>query len=165
MTTRRQPFRRVEKRLAHGRRPTTTAQASARLAKVPQRGTAPELAVRRCVSSLGLRYTINNRDLPGSPDLANRTKRFAIFVHGCFWHRHPGCAKATVPKTNRAFWKAKFERNRARDRSALTALRARGYVAFVIWECEVADAAALVKRLRLQLRGRPTHIKTSRAGT
>jgi DNA mismatch endonuclease (patch repair protein) len=140
----------------------TTAADSARLARVRRHGTGPELAVRRAASALQLRYTLDNRDLPGSPDLANRSKQFAIFVHGCFWHRHTGCIKTTTPKTNRAFWRAKFERNRARDRSALRALRARGYAAVVIWECEVADSAMLKKRLESQLRRRPSHTTHSR---
>jgi DNA mismatch endonuclease (patch repair protein) len=126
----------------------TTAADSTRLAGVRRHGTAPELAVRSAASSLGLRYTLKNRDLPGSPDLANRLRRFAIFVHGCFWHRHAGCSRATTPKSNRAYWCAKFERNRARDRNAVRALRAQGYTAVVIWECEADRLALLTLRLR-----------------
>jgi len=166
MTTQNQLFRRVEKRLARGRRLTTTADASARLAKVRQHGTQPELAVRRAASRLGLRYTLKNRDLPGSPDLANRTKRFAIFVHGCFWHRHVGCSRATTPKTNRAFWRAKFKRNQARDQDALWALRRRGYIAVVIWECETRKPQTNQMRLQQLTRLREaSHAQSSRGAS
>ena len=147
MTALRQPFRRVEKRLARGRRPMTTAEDSSRLARVRQRGTAPELAVRRVASRLGLRYTLNNRDLPGSPDLANRSKQFVIFVHGCYWHRHAGCTRATTPKNNRAFWEAKFARNVERDTAAVEKLDAKNYRVAVIWECEAADDGRIERAL------------------
>src|SRR5579859_79851 len=90
----RQPFKVVEKRLAGRRRLRTTQGASKRMARVRQRGTAPELLVRRAASSLGHRYRLKNKDLPGSPDLANRSKRWAVFVHGCYWHHHAGCSRA-----------------------------------------------------------------------
>ena len=70
---------------------------SARMGNIRQRGTEPELAVRAMLTALGVRYRTGNRDLPGSPDLANRGRHWAIFVHGCFWHAHPGCVKATMP--------------------------------------------------------------------
>jgi DNA mismatch endonuclease (patch repair protein) len=97
---------------------------------------------------LGLRFTTKNRDLPGSPDLANRSKHMAVFVHGCYWHRHPDCVKASVPKTNRRFWERKFERNQARDREAVVALGTMGYRVAVIWECEVGDSNLVAARLQ-----------------
>jgi len=112
------------------------AATSARLAKIRQRGTAPEQIVRRLVSSIGARYTLANRDLPGSPDLANRTRTWAVFVHGCFWHSHRGCVHATIPKRNRYFWLAKFEANRSRDKRAISRLRRAGFTIVLIWECE-----------------------------
>jgi DNA mismatch endonuclease (patch repair protein) len=108
---------------------------SARMRTVRQKGTRPELVVRRALAGLGHRYRLGNRDLPGSPDIANRRHRWAIFVHGCFWHRH-GCKASTTPTRNREFWEAKFLRNVERDRRASDALRARGYTVIVIWECE-----------------------------
>ena len=110
---------------------------------VRQVGTAPELAVRRALSSRGVRYRINVRSLPGSPDVANVRGRFAIFVHGCFWHRHPGCRHATTPKTNVAFWSSKFTANIERDRMKLQALKTRSFRILVVWECETRDDAAL----------------------
>lgn len=120
---------------------------SKRLGRIRQHGTDPELAVRRIATELGLRYRTKNRDLPGAPDLANRSKRWAVFVHGCFWHAHEGCLRATVPKRNRAFWEAKFAANRARDARAVDALRARGFRVLTVWECGVSDAQEVRRQL------------------
>src|SRR3954451_2257384 len=114
----RPPFKKLEKRLAGTTALRTEPAPSARMGSVRQSGTAPELTIRRAVSTLGLRYTVRNRDLPGSPDLANRSRRWAIFVHGCYWHRHEGCHKATLPRTNTDFWLQKFSRNVTRDEAA-----------------------------------------------
>lgn len=124
---------------------------SFRLARIRQHGTRPELDVRRIVSHLGARYRTMNRDLPGSPDLANRKNKWAIFVHGCYWHSHVGCSRATVPKRNRAFWKAKFIANRRRDSKALLDLRAIGFRVATVWECELKDESPVAKRLRALL--------------
>ena len=110
---------------------------------VRQVGTAPELAVRRALSFRGVRYRLNVRSLPGSPDIANMREHFAIFVHGCFWHRHPGCRYATTPKTNVPFWSRKFAANIQRDQAKLQALRTRAIRVLVVWECQTRDEAAL----------------------
>jgi DNA mismatch endonuclease (patch repair protein) len=110
---------------------------SLRLSKIRQKDTAPELAVRVILSAIGVRYRVRNRDLPGSPDIANRTARWAVFVHGCYWHSHRGCSRATVPKRNREFWVAKFAANVKRDADAVAALRRRGFRVAVVWECEI----------------------------
>jgi DNA mismatch endonuclease, patch repair protein len=112
---------------------------SALMARVRQRGTAVELAVGNSLRSLGASYRINVRKLPGSPDFANRTRKWAVFVHGCFWHHHARCKRATVPKSNKKFWRKKFEANRARDKRAILDLRRSGFRVAVIWECEIAD--------------------------
>lgn len=117
-------------------RPVTDAATSRRMAGIRQKGTTPELAVRRALTRLGLRYRITNRDLPGSPDLANRSRRWAIFVHGCFWHRHRDCRRTSTPTRNREFWEAKFTANIERDRRAVDALRRAGYHVATVWECE-----------------------------
>lgn len=122
---------------------------SQRLSRIRQRDTEPEQAVRAILRTEGLRYRICNRDLPGSPDVANRTRRWAIFVHGCYWHHHRGCGRATVPKRNSAFWQEKFATNRRRDARVLRQLRSMGYRTLVIWECEVkANSQAIAKRVR-----------------
>jgi DNA mismatch endonuclease (patch repair protein) len=117
---------------------------STRMAKVAQSATRPERLVRQMLSALGQRYRLENRDLPGSPDLANRRRKWAIFVHGCFWHRH-GCKATSTPKHNREFWEAKFLRNVARDARAVAALQARGYAVIVIWECQTKRAPDTVR--------------------
>src|SRR5262245_18976846 len=116
------PFKRVEKALAGESILTTTAPISGRMARSRQSGTTPELVVRQIATSAGLSYRLRNRDLPGSPDLANRSNKWAVFVHGCFWHRHAGCRRATMPKRNPSFWSAKFVANVQRDRLAVARL-------------------------------------------
>jgi DNA mismatch endonuclease (patch repair protein) len=125
---------------------------SLRLSKIRQKDTTPERLVRTLLSGLGLRFRVGNRDLPGSPDIANRSARWAVFVHGCFWHSHRGCKAATVPKRNRAFWVAKFAANVERDAVAVAALRRRGFRVVVVWECEIEKRPlVVVARLRRSL--------------
>jgi DNA mismatch endonuclease (patch repair protein) len=97
---------------------------------------------------LGHHYRLSPRDLPGSPDLANKSRRWAIFVHGCYWHHHDNCVRATVPKNNRAWWLRKFEANRDRDQRKIRALQDRGFRVLVVWECELTDLGMLSARLR-----------------
>jgi len=110
--------------------------------------TAPERIVRRVLAAQGHRFRLANRDLPGSPDIANRARKWAVFVHGCFWHHHLGCPRATVPKRNRAWWLEKFRDNRRRDDRKVEALEALGYRVLTVWECETADERTLARRLR-----------------
>jgi DNA mismatch endonuclease (patch repair protein) len=131
----------------------TDAPTSRRMRSVRQKDTAPELAVRKIVTALGFRYRVRNRDLPGSPDLANRVNGWAIFVHGCFWHGHSRCRKATVPKRNRDFWKSKFADNRRRDRVASLRLRRRGFRTLTVWECQTRDSVSLAKVVQAFLTG------------
>lgn len=120
---------------------------SARLALIRQARTKPELAVRASVTALGRRYRLNRRSLPGSPDLANATEQWAIFVHGCYWHHHEGCFRATIPKRNRRLWIAKFRANKERDARAIRNLRTKGFKVLVVWECETENPLKLSKRL------------------
>jgi DNA mismatch endonuclease, patch repair protein len=143
-----QRFKHVEKKLAGRLLPTTDAATSGRMGKIRQHGTAPELIVRRALTALEMRYTTHNHDLPGSPDLANRSRRWAVFVHGCYWHRHKGCRKATTPKTNTAFWLAKFAHNRQRDKATAAELRRLGYDVLIIWECEAEAPLTLAQHLK-----------------
>src|SRR5690606_17349794 len=112
----------------------------------------PELRVRRVAHELGYRFRLHRRDLPGSPDLVFPRLRKAIFVHGCFWHRHPGCARATSPKTRAEYWQEKFLRNVARDAARLTELRELGWDVLVVWECETTNQRALAATLLSFLR-------------
>ena len=111
------------------------------------RDTGPEMIVRRLVHAMGRRYRVHRSDLPGRPDLAYGPTRKAIFVHGCFWHRHEGCAKASMPKTRQDFWREKFDRNVDRDRRSEGQLRALGWDVLTVWECETRNPRDLVERL------------------
>ena len=124
----------------------TDPETSSRLAKIPQRNTSIEKLVRRYLHRLGLRFRISNRDLPGSPDIANRTRRWAVFVHGCFWHHHGGCKRATIPKRNRAFWVRKFRANQERDQRAVQQLERSGFTCVVLWECEIKEQPSIVEQ-------------------
>ncbi|MDB5451436.1 MAG: vsr [Caulobacteraceae bacterium] len=96
---------------------------------------------------MGASYRKNVRGLPGSPDFANRSRGWAIFVHGCFWHAHRGCRRATKPKSNAPFWSEKFARNRARDAEAIVTLRKRGFRVALVWECELDTAQARLSKI------------------
>jgi len=95
---------------------------------------------------MGYRYRLHRADLPGKPDLVLPSKRKIIFIHGCFWHQH-GCALSHVPKSNVPYWAPKLQRNQARDREHMTALRADGWKCLVLWECELNNSARLRRRL------------------
>ena len=117
------------------------------MARVGSADTAPELAVRKLLHRLGYRFRLHRRDLPGRPDICFPGRKKAIFVHGCFWHRHEGCRRTTTPGTRRSFWTEKFRDNVARDRSNLHDLAALGWSVLVVWECETADPETLASRL------------------
>lgn len=121
---------------------------SARLRKIRRRNTSAEQFVRRMLHEAGLRFRVSNRDLPGSPDVANRSKRWCVFVHGCFWHHHAGCRRATLPKRNKAFWEVKFAANQARDARVRRQLEDRGYLVITVWECEIENPELLLGRMR-----------------
>jgi DNA mismatch endonuclease (patch repair protein) len=111
--------------------------------------TKPELAVRRAAHGLGLRFRLFRRDLPGRPDLTFPKWRAVIFVNGCFWHQHPGCSKAVLPKSNVTFWKTKLSDNILRDQRNRTKLQKQGWRVFVVWECDVKrlGAADIIREL------------------
>lgn len=118
------------------------------MAGIRQSGTAAEMVVRAVLRELRLGYRLNVRSLPGSPDVANKERKFAIFVQGCFWHQHTGCARATIPKRNAEFWVDKFAINRNRDANAIRALRKLGYHVVIIWECQTRNHLKVQQRLK-----------------
>lgn len=118
------------------------------MALVRAKNTAPEMRVRRLVFSMGYRYRLHDRSLPGTPDLVFRSPRKVIFVHGCFWHRHARCALARMPKSRLEFWRPKLEANRERDRKNVARLRRTGWRVMVVWECELTKLAPLSVRIR-----------------
>lgn len=125
----------------------TPAQRSERMSRVKSKDTKPEVRVRRLVHSLGYRYRLHSRKLPGCPDLVFGGRRKAIFVHGCFWHRHPGCNNTRLPKSKLDFWKSKLEENRKRDLRNQETLRQLGWEYLVVWECETRDVERLTKKI------------------
>lgn len=121
------------------------------MSRVRGKDTKPEMIVRRIAHAMGLRFRLHRRKLPGCPDLVFPKYKTVIFVHGCFWHRHDGCRKATMPKSNIQFWESKFLRNVSRDQSSTAQLRNLGWVIGVIWECEAKDPKGVEDRLRALL--------------
>jgi len=105
--------------------------------------TQPEMRVRRYLHAAGLRFRLHDRSLPGCPDLVFPRRKVAIFVHGCFWHQHPGCRYAATPSTRPDFWQAKFTANKTRDNQAVDSLKALGWQVFTIWECQTKEETEL----------------------
>ncbi|MBS77025.1 very short patch repair endonuclease [Variovorax sp.] len=127
---------------------TVSPQARSRMmSRVGRRDTKPEMVVRSLAHSLGLRFRLCDRNLPGSPDLVFRRHGVVLFVHGCFWHHHE-CPRGTIPQTRPEYWLAKFARNRARDRRNKAELRHAGWKVIEVWECETRDLPRLSRRLR-----------------
>ena len=126
---------------------TVSGARSRNMAAIRCKDTSPELRVRRLLHHLGYRFRLHRRDLPGSPDIVLPKHRTVVFVHGCFWHRHPGCRYTTTPKTRADFWANKFEQNIRRDHRQQQQLREMGWSVMVIWECELRDLQSLKARL------------------
>lgn len=125
----------------------TTEQRRRCMSRVKNRHTKPELIVRSTLHRLGYRFRLHRRDLPGSPDVVFPGRRKVIFVHGCFWHRHPGCKAAGMPTTRAEFWKKKFDVNVSRDLEKIKSLEADNWATLIIWSCETKDAASLKVKL------------------
>jgi DNA mismatch endonuclease (patch repair protein) len=121
---------------------------SENMRRIRSKNTVPEMAVRRLVHSMGYRYRLHRGDIPGKPDLAFPRRRKVIFIHGCFWHQHPGCREGRPPKSNAAYWLPKLSRNQERDKTALEKLAASGWQALVVWECEIKDVHTLIEKVR-----------------
>ena len=133
------------------------AQRSFNMSRIRSRDTVPEMIVRRLLFSMGYRYRVNSKDLPGKPDIVFTRKRKVIFVHGCFWHRHADCRYATMPNTNTNFWHAKFNRTKERDKENYESLKLMGWEYIVIWECKIkkGNTGYLKNRLQRFLRTQP----------
>src|SRR6267378_7844160 len=124
----------------------TRSERSKRMALVRSKNTKPELQVRRIARSCGYKFRLNVTSLPGKPDLVFPKLRKVIFVHGCFWHRHPGCSLARLPKSKLGFWLPKLTNNRQRDVRNIARLRRAGWKVKVIWECETKSADRIEKK-------------------
>ena len=137
------------------------------MAAVRRQDTRPEMTVRRALHAAGLRYRLQRRDLPGRPDIVLASRRAAIFVHGCYWHRHNNCKYASVPSTRVNFWQAKFRANTKRDQAVVRKLQVAGWTVLVVWECECRDSeflnkfvARVLKLKRKSVRAKSKHSPT-----
>jgi DNA mismatch endonuclease (patch repair protein) len=127
----------------------TSPERSRIMRAVRRQNTGPERMLQTALRALQLRFSKNCRDLPGSPDVVFRQEKVAVFVHGCFWHRHAACPRATMPRSNIRYWKTKFAANLERDRQKLLKLKKLGWKAIVLWQCEIeADPAKAARRVR-----------------
>lgn len=117
------------------------------MSRVRGKDTLPEMAVRRLAHALGMRFRLHRADLPGRPDLAFPRYRTVVFVHGCFWHRHEGCQKSTLPKSRVEYWEAKFRINVERDARNSIDLARMGWRVLTVWECETKNSELLARKL------------------
>lgn len=132
----------------------TRERRSWNMSRIKGRDTGPELRLRSLLHRAGFRFRLHSKELPGKPDIVLPKYRAAIFVHGCFWHRHEGCRNATMPSTRTEFWKSKFDSNVGRDERNQAALKAAGWTVFTVWECELkSDAPGVVRKLSCAIRG------------
>lgn len=126
----------------------TRKQRSRNMAAIKGKNTKPEMMIRRTLHRAGYRYSLHCRDLPGRPDLVFRSRRKAIFVHGCFWHMHDCRFGSVIPATNATFWHQKRQQNVTRDSKQRAALEAQGWRVLVVWECEVRSEGLTDKLVR-----------------
>ena len=132
----------------------TPNERSKRMSLIRGKDSSPELKLRRLVHGMGFRYRLHVKDLPGKPDLVFPSRRAVIFMHGCFWHRHPGCKLARMPKSKSDFWRSKLEGNRERDLRNQEMLKKLGWHVLVIWECEMENIEKVSNKVREFLQGR-----------
>ena len=124
------------------------ARRSENMRRIRSKNTKPELIVRSLVHRMGYRFRLHNKNLPGCPDLVFPRLKKVIFVHGCFWHQHRGCADGRMPKSRESYWAAKFLGNHTRDKKTRAELRRRGWGNLTIWDCETANSQKIESRLR-----------------
>ena len=122
-------------------------QRSRNMSAIKSKNTKPEIAVRKVLHSMGYRFRLHSKDLPGSPDIVLPKYKTVIFVHGCFWHRHENCKYASTPKTRQEFWEAKFRENINRDKLNQENLFSKGWKIIIVWECEIKDKYFNLNRL------------------
>lgn len=126
------------------------AVRSFNMSRIRGKSTKPELALRSAMHSAGLRFRLHRRDLPGTPDIIMPRSKIAVFVHGCYWHRHSDCKFAATPKSNPSFWADKFRRTLERDHENIQSLEMAGWTVIVAWECDISRSAPdVAERIRL----------------
>ena len=114
-------------------------QRSRNMSAIKSKNTKPEIKVRKILHSMGYRFRLHSKDLPGSPDIVLPKYKTVIFVHGCFWHRHENCKYASTPKTRKEFWNKKFTENKKRDSEIQEKIKILDWRSVVIWECEIKN--------------------------
>ena len=125
------------------------------MSRIRNRDTKPEIQLRSLLHKAGFRFRLQDRTLPGRPDIVLKKHRAVVMIHGCFWHRHPGCRNTTMPSTRTDFWSAKFEGNMERDRRNSAELTALGWRVITVWECDLKkDAKQVISNIHQQLRGK-----------
>ena len=122
-------------------------QRSRNMSAIKSKNTKPEIKVRKVLHSMGYRFRLHSKDLPGSPDIVLPKYKTVIFVHGCFWHRHENCKYASTPKTRQEFWNKKFNENINRDKINQENLSSKGWKIIIVWECEIKDKDFDLNRL------------------
>lgn len=133
--------------MAHRTDHLSPQERSENMRRVRGKDTLPELAVRRALHKAGFRFRLHRKDLPGRPDIFLPRHKLVVFVHGCFWHGHEGCKRATIPATRTEFWSAKIEANRRRDAAAEGALRSKGLRVVTLWQCQLSDDEEILRRI------------------
>ncbi|MGO4134282.1 very short patch repair endonuclease [Rhizobium brockwellii] len=125
----------------------STIERRRNMSRVRSVNTRPELTARKLIFGLGYRFRVHDRTIPGSPDIVFKGRKAVIFVHGCFWHQHCGCKRATIPKSNKDFWASKLKRNVERDAQTVKRLNSGGWRVLVVWECELRRADSLAEKI------------------
>ena len=123
-------------------------QRSRNMSAIKSKNTKPEIKVRKVRHSMGYRFRLHRKDLPGSPDIVLPKYKTVIFVHGCFWHRHENCKYASTPKTRKEFWENKFNANKIRDQKKLKEIKNLGWKFIIIWECEARDIQSIEEKIK-----------------
>ena len=126
-----------------------TERRSANMSKIRSVNTRPEVIVRRLLFSIGLRFRLHDKNLPGHPDIVLRKYKTVVFVNGCFWHGHQNCKRSTIPQTNTEFWRNKIEKNKNRDKACKEKLIEMGWDVVIVWECELKDKESLLRKMKL----------------
>lgn len=129
----------------------TAERRSWNMSRIKGRDTLPERRVRSLLHRLGFRFSLRSQNLPGRPDIVLKSRKIAILVHGCFWHRHKGCKNSVLPKTREEFWLAKLDGNVKLDKRNAIALKQQGWKVLTIWECEVEEESQLSQKLLAEL--------------
>nr|DAV96949.1 MAG TPA: DNA G:T-mismatch repair endonuclease [Caudoviricetes sp.] len=125
----------------------TPEKRSLIMARIKGKNTRPEKRVRSLLHAMGYRFRLHRKDLPGTPDIVLPKYGAVVFVHGCFWHQHPGCKRASIPTSNEEFWQKKLAANKRRDALVEKELNDRGWKVIIIWECELKNLDSLCERI------------------